>query len=891
MPNADSAQLRALVEAYFQAGEHRHVLAVKAEPFWDGPALIDGSEFPIRVDTAASPLAFRDALRNAPVADNGVLVVLTNCVGADLGLDVRARLIKGDVISLDPYAALRGLFRAEVLDPALVEDRWLVDDLVALAPLGGWQRHQPLGGVLDVDHAWRIWQEARLGLAVSPDGLEGILRLAMRPEVLSALRNLPPERLDRLADRWGASATGPSRLVVHLLAAGHGSTVLAVAIAAGVLWAPSTDPEVAAKQAVARARLEYLLGRDVLDPRSAAELADAAWRVIPPEEASAVLDGSEHLLAQAGAADLAVLSNVLPAGFDLRLARLGRALGAGDVQAAAEAVECLRAHAQATAQTRRVQTAEAALCLLRHEIGAVSPPATSFVEAVTSYATEGSWEEQARRLVEDGDAVPELANACSRLADSASTRRREEDLAFASFLAEWSLGVPTPCDAVVPVESLLSEVVVPIARAAPVLLVVCDGMGLSVSHQLTVDLLVHGWAPARPADLAAGWPLGVAALPTVTEASRSSLLTGHLGVGGQAEEREGFAAHPGLRAASPATRPPMLFHKADLVGPSGDALGPEVASALSDPEQRVVGVVVNAIDDHLARGDQVVVNWGVDSIRPLRWLLDAAAEAGRVLVLTSDHGHVLRRPETRLRRPSASGGERWRLEPPEPEQGEIRIRGLRVVLGGGSVVLPWDDRILYGTHKHGYHGGATAEEALVAIAVHARSLPDGWVHHPEAVPSWWSGVEQEVGSAPSSPAALPSAQPASFEPRLFDPEAALTRLIQHPSTTASPPTTWVDRLLTSPAFVAYRQRSRLPRPLDDERLRRYLTPVALNGNVMPLAALSVASGEAIDTLRMGLSQVQRLLNVDGAEVLALRADGTVEVNAALLSIQFDLPAP
>ena len=328
MPSADSAQLRALVEAYFQAGEHRHVLAVKAEPCWDGPALIDGSEFPIRVGTAASPLAFRDALRNAPADDNDVLVILTDCAGADLGLDVRARLIKGDVISLDPYAALRALFRAEVLDPALVEDRWLVDDLVTLAPLGGWQRHQPLGGVLDVDHAWRVWQEARLGLAVPPDGMEGILCLAMRPEVLSALRDLPPERLDRLADRWGASATGPSRLVVHLLAAGHGLTVLAVAIAAGVLWAPSTDPEVAPKQAVARARLEHLLGRDVLDHRSATELADAGWRVLPPEEAPAVLDGAQHLLTQAGAADLAVLSNVLPAGFELRLVRLGKALRA-----------------------------------------------------------------------------------------------------------------------------------------------------------------------------------------------------------------------------------------------------------------------------------------------------------------------------------------------------------------------------------------------------------------------------------------------------------------------------------------------------------------------------------------------------------------------------------
>jgi hypothetical protein len=60
---------------------------------------------------------------------------------------------------------------------------------------------------------------------------------------------------------------------------------------------------------------------------------------------------------------------------------------------------------------------------------------------------------------------------------------------------------------------------------------------------------------------------------------------------------------------------------------------------------------------------------------------------------------------------------------------------------------------------------------------------------------------------------------------------------------------------------------------------------------MPLAALSGRTGEPADTLRMALTQVQRLVNLDGAEVLAVRADGTVVLNRALLGLQFEIDVP
>src|SRR5206468_4005139 len=134
-----------------------------------------------------------------------------------------------------------------------------------------------------------------------------------------------------------------------------------------------------------------------------------------------------------------------------------------------------------------------------------------------------------------------------------------------------------------------------------------------------------------------------AMLPTVTDASRTSLLCGALRRGPSQVEREGFRKHPGLVAASRSGFPPVLFHKGDLVEAGGVGLAASVRDEIARTARQVVGIVINAVDDHLAKGDQLRLRWTCDAIQPLQWLLDAARDAGRVLVLTSDHGHVVDR--------------------------------------------------------------------------------------------------------------------------------------------------------------------------------------------------------------------------------------------------------
>lgn len=885
---ADPAQVRAMVAAY--APDNRgQVLALAADPEWAGPEILDAGPRRVKVKACPAPLAVRDAMLGCQEDGDQLLVLLTTCSGPELGLDVRLRLVKGDVLPLDPFVSVLALFGASVLDPELAGQRWLIDDLVARAPATGWTSHLPLGGLLDVDTAWRAWHEARLGLDAEPSSLAAIVALGEKPELCARVGELPAGTRKELGERWAGLAGGAAPLLVDLLAGGHGPDLAPLGLVAGVLWAVTNRPGAAAQQALARARLETLFGRDRLSPQAATEWANAVGALLAasPREGVAT-DKAEHYLEEAGALELAYSSDILPKGFDLRLQAVGEALLADDVAEAAAQLGFVRRHRRAGRRDHRVATATAALALLRRRHMVPSaPPAGSFPGAAQAYATDGAFVDEAVRLLREGESEPRLAEAYASLAAGAEEERAPSMAEFAKLLSDWSRSEPVPDGRIVPLENLLADVVAPVARDAPVLLVVCDGMSLAVAHELARDLLEENWAPAAPEGRDA-WPVGVALLPTVTEVSRASLLAGQRVKGDQGTEKERFSANPAVTAVSAPTRPPVLFHKAELVGPSGNALPNHVRETVADAGQRVVGVVVNAVDDHLGRGDQVRLGWDLSSLRPLSWLLDAALEADRVLVLVADHGHVLHGPTSALR-PSPVGGERWRVTPPDPLEDEVEVTGPRVLLGQGKVVLPAKSALHYSGHKYGYHGGATPEEVLVPVEVLARRLPAGWRHRPPAVPAWWRGEEESVAAPPPPlppPGVLPQAT--TGQGTLFGGDLGPSPAGEPRRSRVEPERNWVDELLTSPVFVGHRQRLRLPRPLPDSALRTYLAAIDGNGGAIPLAALSARTGEPLDTLRMALSFVQRLVNLDGAEVLAVRADGTVELNRELASLQFEL---
>jgi hypothetical protein len=207
-----------------------------------------------------------------------------------------------------------------------------------------------------------------------------------------------------------------------------------------------------------------------------------------------------------------------------------------------------------------------------------------------------------------------------------------------------------------------------------------------------------------------------APFPTVTEQARRSLLCGRIDA--EVGEVVGFAANPDLTEASGRTHPPRLFLKGDLMDPAAGGLSKELRDEIGSARRRLVGAVVNAVDDLLTKGDQICLPWKLDHLPVLGQLLDAAQAGGRLVVLASDHGHVL---EYQGKMRAGGEGDRYRCTGGVPDEGELEVFGPRVgKFAGGRFIAPWSERIYYMSRKAGYHGGLTPQEVMVPVALLAR---------------------------------------------------------------------------------------------------------------------------------------------------------------------------
>ena len=273
---------------------------------------------------------------------------------------------------------------------------------------------------------------------------------------------------------------------------------------------------------------------------------------------------------------------------------------------------------------------------------------------------------------------------------------------------------------------------------------------------------------------------------------------------------QAFAAHAALKQVSSPKAPPRLFHKADLTEPGTGALAGGVRAAIAAEQPRVIGVVVNVIDDQLSSNAQLGVPWSLASVAVLRQMLEAAKESGRLVVLTSDHGHVLDH-DIRLVQ-TATEAERYRSPtelPPgaEPASEEVLIQGRRVALPDHSVMLPWSERLRYGAQKMGYHGGGAPQEVLVPFGVF-RSLEDlqpvaGWQEMPRRQPHWWA---LDAGASIAEPAVTAAASSTKDTKGTGAPAAGQLALDFAGDKPAAPAdetgaAVWIDALLASPVYA------------------------------------------------------------------------------------------
>ncbi len=885
-------QIAAQLERVLASDPSILALAIRADARQPWPETLNqrGRQFALR--WCASSLAIREALCDVEQYDAATagLVVITPLSTHDLAEDIAARLARARVFQPEGWDIVRQLFQAKETDARLGQFAWMPQSLIDGAAQGSYP--PAANGFLGLEMAWQEVLQRFLHIPAARPDAASLLSWSMTTGADATLNRLPTAvRTDVM--RWLCDAAGSTgEMVLGCVEAGRTADALPLGLVCGVVFAPEGEGQAALGQAAIR--LERFANDKhigVLEGRAWARAAEQVARAVGLELTRAMLDRADHLLHDLRVAEFAHFSDLLPSSLDQRMLEFALALSAHVTESSKANLEQVErcadralGHALMALQSTRAERVEMARRLARWLLSAPRS-ATSLKAAATWQADEGAFVDWARFRLLGGDEIPELSDAYSACRAALIARRNKFAKPFAQVLIEWNANKPSVDERVVPVECILEHVMAPIAASHPTLLLVMDGLSISIFRELFARSASHGWTEMVPSDIGQAL-VGIAALPTVTEVSRASLLCGRLTLGAAAQEKTGFASHAALLAHSRAGVPPRLFHKGDLADATN--LAQEVRTAIANPQQRVIGVVYNAVDDHLSGPNQLHQRWALEELRLLLPLLREAREARRVVVITADHGHLLEDATN----PIAGGdSDRWRRGSDSRLPQEVAVSDGRVVTSDGSntVVCLWGESTRYAGRKNGYHGGVSPQEVTVPLSVMvplAMSLT-GWTAAPPAQPEWWElpPISKSKGAKPatSQPAQTVIGRPTEQvgQPQLFDP-------IELPVVVASASQDWISALLSGSIYASQRQlAARVALP--DEKMRLLLTALSERGGKLSRAAL--AQRLSLPEIRLGgmLSAVRRMLNVDQASVLIIdEAVGTVELNIALLRQQFQV---
>lgn len=881
------AVLRPILEELHRTRPDEPLIAVALEGQWAGDdrILLAGEERPVRV--CRSTLDVRAASVEQEEIDSP-LVVLTPLSLRELGLDVTARFAGQRLVVPSLAGAVMQLFQAHDLDRRIAREDWFLRALLDHQPPAG---YGPVpSGALTAERAWEELLRATLDLPGAAPTLRELLVWSLHAEHLAMLRRAGPELRAGVRDRLSV-LPGAVLLLAIAEQARDPEDVLA---AIGVLSVLVAAPEEPAALLAAGRIAERHLGGGTLDlDRDAAALVDATATAVRDRQrggGGASWQRRAHdLCAEFDLAPLVRGSDLLDDGWSARLVRYANALpeavaGTSGAEAELDLAElAIRRHVMADAAGGVLAGLTAMGRLVRWLRQPIRSAAATLSGAVRDELSDGGWVVWARADIASSGA-PELADAARMLADAVDARRSAAAVAFAAAAVRWD---GEPANGLLGVEHVLDSVVAPIARAAPTIVVVLDGMSVAVLRELLRDLDQEGWIERRPAGIDAR-AAALAVLPSLTTLSRASLLTGRLASGGQTNEVAGFAAHARLREAGTAGGPPLLMHKRAL---SDD--GTTLTSGVRDEifgARRIVGLVINAIDDELSGAVQRRGRWTLRDIPLLDAVLSAARDAGRAVVLLSDHGHVPERAQTQRTPGGAGSGDRHRSATGAPPgAGEVLADGPRVLASTGRVVLAVDPHIRYtGASKPGYHGGASPEELVAPIAVLTAFdvALDGLVDQEADEPAWWRRDQPRPAETTIVPRGVDRparrATPVSGQQTMFD---GLDAKGADEPVVASQPE-WLSALLSDSGFTKSRERAGRGAP-SEERIHALLAALGRHDGRLSPGALAVAAGVPAGRLDGLLAAMRPLLNVDGYPILTVDRDADlVELRIADLRRQF-----
>ncbi|MEU6118081.1 BREX-2 system phosphatase PglZ [Streptomyces sp. NPDC047117] len=941
-----------LVASLTGSGKRRAVL-LRSAPQWDGPAEpVWGDGQTARVATGPSPLAVHELVLDhlaEGATGPAVLVVLTDREQKELDPAILARAHKQGVEAVDSWDVVREAFGAQQVDPRLKDANWAAEALLDATPPGGWP---PLaGGILSRRTALSALalrrlrlgrydteagrsSSARAGDSLDTHALLGWSLTPGGPERLLELRG--PERAGLAAFLGEEDQAGPGgRALLALADAEHGPEAVAFGLVCAALWLHAEpdavtyrargraerwfgeQPPAAGEQldalvsAFGRASEEYLCALLASAARGTGDTTEGAREA--RRISDTVLDRASALVRQFGAEAAAQASPVLAAGLEARFAAVGRALASERPLAVAEAVRALSAHKRADAPEARARLERTRMAQRLAQWLATEPAVESETVAATiqRQVAETGWADSALDHIEaGGDPDPVLKAAYDKLCVRVRQRRHEIDRAFAGTLAGWT-AAGTPPRTMLTVETFLDRVVKPVVRGGDgrrVLLIVLDGMSAAIAGELGEDLR-SSWAEFDPVNEGAPRRRAMAAaLPTLTAVSRTSLFAGKLMTGTQADEERLFPAH-GFWGGAPAA----VFHKDDLRAESaGDTFGPALTEALAD-ERTHVAVVLNTIDDRLAKEQKLGDGaWHIDEIGSLQDLLRVAAAQGMAVILTSDHGHVVDRHGVRQEAATVPESARHRASGGALGSTEITLSGPRVVSPepGASFVALWDADTRYTARKAGYHGGASLAEfaiPVLAFLPFGAPPPKDWRELGDQRPSWWfldgqppapAAVRAEAAVVPQKPGrqqqkpTKAQLELAETHESLFDVAPSVPTYEGDAARGDTAPPVAPDEALVAALFdsEAFRdQVGLLARKPPTDKVEKALRALLDAGGTLPVTAVAQRADHPAGRADGFAAVLRQLLNYDGVQVLETLPDGrTLRLHTGLLREQFGL---
>lgn len=926
--------VRLVVEAPNDPSRKRYLIAFHGRATADDEIDVDGHR--VRVVHVRSELDLRRRLLEVSRGEYAAFLIPWRA--ASVPIDLQGRFAdKGKIQTVGREARLKVRFGVTEVESDARDSPLAEYVLVHHAEAFG-----IAGGRLTLDALWTTWL-ARVwnldaGGELALDALLGWAAVDARgPAFVSTLRERGAEAVRTALLAYLDKRLGPAGPAVwRAWEAGRGAPILELGLVLGALagstdagvqmWIKLTAPQVFGAEPGATID-DAVLAR-------LAETADAALRFLArPGRADAASVRALVLAAdqRASIPELAphvVGSPRLPSAWRARLEQFGRALSAiaasassATVAAAVAAYREVWRHDMARDEDqkpvlRRVEMAlRLASWLAVRSDRELPPPVTPYddVENLAIwYAREGGHVDRARRWARGGGVGP-FAEGVNAVVAAVDAIRVELDRRFARALPAWH-AAGRRATQVVPIDQAVKRIATSFlddCAERRLLVILMDGMAWpqavelleSMGNRASVwgPLAWHGMARYRVGD--GPYPAVLTNFPTLTEVSRSAFFGGKPIPSGSApnasNDPEKWKANRDVQKHVLGNAVPQLRLRGDGQTRDG-AASPDALELVLDPQQRIVAVVINAIDMSLKADRAHETEWRLDTVKALRDLLDRAIEAGRAVLLCSDHGHV---PADRMEGTGVAmiDGARWRVwqRPTDPvadyEVGLPAGEGVWAPRGAHGVVLIADDAHRYGGGTgSGEHGGASLAEVVApCVLIGCADVPAAdedasQAVRPAVAPSWWFFDVGDVGEL-DKPGAPAAEDRGDKKPRRTTKRPAASNQVVLPMFTSPEPAAVVPVVVESPLARSELFLARVVEAKARQQALRAVEFLRARKGVASAAAFAGELGEFASRVGGVVAKLQEILNVDGYQVVRFdRQNQQVHLDLEKLAQQFDV---